>query len=118
MIYAILYDFESRDVLPPATAYSPYSLLGRLVYKDPSSAIEAARSFHDFLSYALDHNYTRLSIYEIYADWEVDTVEVPEVGEEDRPTGPEPAMAMVQELPDEERYLTRMAKIWKLVMEV
>jgi len=119
MVYAILYEFENRDVLPPAEECPPFPLLGRVVYKDPFSAVEAARSFHDFTLYALDLSYARLSIHEIHADWETDTIEVPEAEEEDDwPTDLEPSVSMVQEPTDEGRYLTREARIGKLIKEI
>lgn len=127
-VYVIISDYEDMTVVAPAAKDEDFGLLGRLVYPDAFSALAAARSFREFITYGFDavtfiFDGDRLGIFEADADWETDTVETP--GERvsyeemhDFPEGLESAQSTLPEEEDQGRFLTKPARVGRLVQTV
>jgi len=124
-VYAIIHEYNSPEFLHPPKEEHTFGLLGRLVYKDTVSAIEAAQKHSDCNKYAFGFtNIPPLRVYEVDADWDKHTTEVPDVdlseleeyyGRNDPPKDIESAVDSLNDSPDEGRYLTKISKVGKLI---
>lgn len=120
-VYVMIFDYEQRTVVEPPKEEEYIGLLGRLVYPDPFSALKAARHVREALQYGwgMESN-DIIRIHELDADWETDTIEVPDRPDEepDFPIDIEPAMASFYEHADVGRYLTKTVTVGREIKAI
>lgn len=114
-VYAIIHEFENPETLGPPTTEMEGVPVGRVVYEDAFSALQAAAFFRESLLYGDNFSFHIMRVHEVDACWEDDTTELPPtVIDEDWPEGLESAV-QDGDYPPEGRYLTRVAKVGKMV---